>query len=110
MPFAVITVTELATCSIGVTIAVGLITTCPLFTVGVGLASLGGRCLGAGTARPEAGDRSVVGSTLVLLRSGGGLISIAGSKSGDADCCALAADMPKEKIGTRKLEARKQLR
>jgi hypothetical protein len=30
---------------------------------------------------------------------------MAGSKSGDADCCALAADMPKETIGTRKLDA-----
>jgi hypothetical protein len=110
MSFAVITVTELATCSIGVTIAVGLTTTCPLFTVGAGLASLGGCCVGAGTARRETGARSVGGSTLVLFGSGGGRTSMAGSKSGDADCCALAADMPKETMGIRKLEASKQLR
>src|SRR6202158_3393717 len=63
-----------------------------------------------GAARREPDPSSLIGLARVRLALPGGLISIGGSCSGEADCCALAAEIPKAKTGTRKLEANRQVR
>src|SRR6202790_1028131 len=110
MSLAVITVTELATWSIGVTIAVGETTTsCGLPAVPDCWAS-GGACCAVGTTRRDAEAGWEAGFDAVLLLSAGASTSMLGSRLGDADCCALAAEIPKERTGTRKLEAYRQVR
>jgi hypothetical protein len=50
-----------------------------------------------------------MGLARVRVSSTGALTTMGGSASGDA-CCALAAEIPKEKTGTRNVEASKQVR
>src|SRR5450759_902283 len=62
-----------------------------------------------GAARREPDPASSTGLARVRLASLGGLISIGGSCSGAA-CCALAAELPRERTGKRKLEASQRAR
>src|ERR1700737_2233605 len=78
-------------------------------------ALLGGEPLGLlvcerfGATRRAPDPSSLMGLARVRFASEGGLTSIGGSWSGEA-CCALAAEIPRERTGTRKVEARRQMR
>src|ERR1700756_4872847 len=78
-------------------------------------ASLGGEPLGLpvcerfGATRRAPAPSSLPGLARVRFSSAGGLTSIGGSCSGAA-CCALAAEIPKERTGTRKVEASRKMR
>jgi hypothetical protein len=78
-----------------VTVPVGLTT-----TLGDGLAGESAAGCGArtGTVRREPESRPGVAVPLPA-----GLSTMTGGKSGDADCCANAGEMPKGSIGTSKL-------
>src|SRR6267154_559812 len=69
-----------------------------------------GACCAVGTTRRDTVVRSGAGSGRVLLLSEGASTSMVGSRSGEADCCALAPENPNERTGTRKLEASQQVR
>src|ERR1700716_1932595 len=66
-------------------------------------------CGTAGATRREPDPSSVTGLARVRFSSPGELISIGGSGL-DATCCALAAEMPSERAGTRKVEASRKVR
>src|SRR3954468_24659431 len=66
--------------------------------------------VGARVMRPIREAHSDEGSTRLRSTGLGGLTSIAGNGSAETVCCALAAEMLKETIGTRKLEASRQMR
>jgi hypothetical protein len=85
-------------------------------SVGAALAvvlSVAGGAAGFGfRARARTIRRDVVSRLAgAAVRIGGGeLTTTGGSKSGDADCWACAAGMPKEKRGSRKVEVDRQKR
>ena len=62
-----------------------------------------------GATRREPDPSSVMGLARVRVWSSGELISMAGNGL-DADCCALEAEIPNERIGPRKVDASRQLR
>src|SRR6266478_8860031 len=62
-----------------------------------------------GATRREPEPSSLTGFARVRFWSPGGLTSIGGSRSEDI-CCAFAAEIPRERTGTRKLEASRQVR
>src|SRR5712664_1813030 len=63
-----------------------------------------------GATRREPDPSLVRGLARVRFSSPGELISMGGSGLGDADCCASAAEIPSERIGTKKVDASRQLR
>src|ERR1700731_596193 len=60
--------------------------------------------------RRAADPSSLMGLARVRVASEGASTSRVGSTLGDADCCALAAEIPRERTGTRKVEASRQMR
>src|ERR1700730_2441456 len=110
MSLAVMTVTELATWPIGRPRARGdPKPSCGLPAVPDCWPS-GGACCAVGTTRRDAEAGWEAGFDAVLLLSAGASTSMLGSRLGDAGCCALTAEIPNERTGTRKLEAYRQVR
>jgi hypothetical protein len=112
MSCAVITVTELGVCALEVTVPVGLTTAGatgpPADGPGAGVAASPG--LGFGT-RARAIRRGFLVSVGCVAFGGVGTFTVTGgSRSGEADCCALAGEIPANTIGTTTVEASKQVR
>src|ERR1700731_396252 len=109
MSLSVTTVSELATWPVGVSVPVGLITTGAAVSGVPDAAVAGGvRGLGAGTTRRE--PEAVSGGCSLPSAVSGALTSTGGNKFGDADCCADAAEICRERTGTRKVEASRNVR
>src|SRR5450631_24385 len=73
--------------------------------------SVAGGAAGSGfRARTTRRDLVSRSAGAAIRIGGGGLTTTAGSRSGDADCCALAAEIPRKRTGTRKLEAGTRVR
>jgi hypothetical protein len=112
MSCAVITVTELGVCALEVTVPVGLTTAGaagpPADGPGAGAAASPG--LGFGT-RVRAIRRGFLVSAGCIALGGAGTFTVTGgSRSGEADCCALAGEIAANASGTRTVEASKQAR
>src|ERR1700682_4648106 len=76
--------------------------------VGATLVLLVGETFGATRREPD--PSSIRGLARVRFSSPGELISMGGSGLGDADCWASAVEIPRERIGTTKVDASRQLR
>jgi hypothetical protein len=105
-------VTELGVWALDVTVPVGLTTAGaagpPADGPGAGVAaSLG---FGLGTRVRAIRRGFLVSAGCVAFGDAGAFTVTGGSRSGEADCCALAGEIPANAIGTRMVEASKQAR